>query len=213
MPQQEAPQQTVTVVDYGAGNVGSVMNMLKKIGVPAVRATTVEQLEDAQRLLLPGVGAFDHCMEMLDMSGLRPALCDAALVQKKPVLGICVGFQMMYEGSEEGEKPGLGWLDGQVVHFDRARLSPQQKVPHMGWDNINTVAHPLFFSPDEPRYYFVHSYHVQPVDAKSVIATCDYGYEFCCAAHKENIIGVQFHPEKSHRFGMQLLRNFAGMKV
>lgn len=206
-------EPAVTVVDYGAGNVGSVMNMLKKIGVPALRAQEAAQLKAAKRLILPGVGAFDHCMQKLADSGLRPALEEAALKQKTPLLGICVGFQMMYAGSEEGTQPGLGWLSGKVVRFDASKLKADQKVPHMGWDRISALAHPLFFSPDEPRFYFVHSYHAQPDDPTCTIATCNYGYEFTCAAQKENILGVQFHPEKSHRFGMQLLRNFAGMTI
>lgn len=202
--------ETVTVVDYGAGNVGSVMNMLKKIGVLAIRAQCPEQILSATRLLLPGVGAFDHCMRLLEQSGLKPALEEMVLDKKIPVLGICVGFQMMFSRSEEGALAGLGWMQGEVIGFDRTKLSSLHKIPHMGWDVVQPIhPHALFSGMENPRYYFVHSYHAFLVQPENMLATCNYGYDFCCAAQQSNIIGVQFHPEKSHRYGMQLLKNFA----
>lgn len=205
---------TVTVVDYGAGNIGSVMNMYKRIGVAAVRGRTAQDIASADRLLLPGVGAFDHCIAALKDSGLTESLTHAALTRRIPVLGICVGFQMLFSGSEEGSLPGLGWLDGKVVRFDEQRLGSHDKIPHMGWEEITLQApHPLLTGFEKPRFYFVHSYHAVLLAGTTSIATCHYGYDFCCAASKDNIAGVQFHPEKSHRFGMTLLRNFAAIPV
>jgi len=201
---------TITVVDYGAGNIGSVLNIYKRIGVNAVRGKNPADIDAATHLLLPGVGAFSHCMDALKDSGLISSLSHAALTRRVPLLGICVGFQMLFSGSEEGATPGLGWLDGNVVRFDKRRLGPQDKIPHMGWQDISVqMPHPLFAGFNDARFYFVHSYHVAPQAGTQTLATCHYGYDFCCAAGKENIMGVQFHPEKSHRFGMTLLKNFA----
>lgn len=200
---------SVAVIDYGAGNVGSVLNMLKKVSVPAVRAQTAEDVAAAQRLILPGVGAFDYCMENFERSPLFAAVKDAAAMQK-PLLGICVGFQMLFTRSEEGKRPGLGWIEGEVVRFDASRMNARQKIPHMGWsDVIAEKPAPLFAGMKTPRFYFVHSFHPVPKNPADSIATAEYGYRFCCGVRKGNIMGVQFHPEKSHRFGMQLFRNFS----
>jgi imidazole glycerol-phosphate synthase subunit HisH len=204
-------QSSVAVIDYGAGNIGSVLNIFKKIGVSAFPARTEEELASATHLLLPGVGAFDHCMSELTKSSVLEPFTHAVRVGKKPLLGICVGFQMLFSGSEEGKLPGLGWLEGKVVRFDASRLSPKQKIPHMGWGDIDTAPHPLWKNFDGQRFYFVHSYHPVISGDTRVIATSHYGYDFCCGAAKDNIAGVQFHPEKSHRYGMQLLNNFAQM--
>lgn len=201
----------VTIVDYGAGNIGSVINMFKRIGVNAVRGQSARDIEMAERLLLPGVGAFDHCMGSLNASELLPSLNDAVLKRRIPLLGICVGFQMLFSGSDEGTLPGLGWLPGKVVKFDRQKLGARDKVPHMGWQEITLqTPHPLFAGLEQSRFYFVHSYHAV---SDASLATCHYGYDFCCAASAGNIAGVQFHPEKSHRFGMALLKNFAGFRL
>lgn len=200
---------SIAIVDYGAGNIGSVLNMLKKIGVSARRAATPEAIASAERLILPGVGAFDHCMGSFEASGLKQALEDVAFQAKKPVLGICVGMQMMLEGSAEGQRPGLGWIKGRVVRF--ALNDPSLKIPHMGWSDVTpAIPHPLFDGFDgDARFYFVHSYHPACADKGNVMARADYGMPFECAITNGNIAGVQFHPEKSHRYGMRLLKNFS----
>lgn len=183
--------------------------MLKKIGVNAKRGQSAADIAAAKKLILPGVGAFDHCMEKLQKSGLRPALEQAAHTAHIPVLGICVGFQMLFQRSQEGTLAGLGWIDGEVIRFDSAKLGAHHKIPHMGWSEIRyTARQPLFMDMDKPRFYFVHSYHAIANRPEDSIATCHYGYDFCSAVRKDNMVGVQFHPEKSHRYGMQLLRNF-----
>lgn len=200
----------VTLIDYGVGNTGSVANMFKRIGVPCTQAARAEDILAAKALLLPGVGAFGYCMEQFNASGLRPALEEAVLGNKTPILGICVGFQMLFEHSDEGDAAGLGWLHGKVVRFDSARLEPRQKIPHMGWNYVQVKdPHPLFEGMERPRFYFVHSYHPQVHDTSITIAECDYGYRFPCAVEQGNIRGVQFHPEKSHRYGMRLLQNYS----
>src|SRR5262249_35468265 len=144
-----------------------------------------------------------------EQSSFMPALT-RAFEMKKPMLGICVGFQMLFERSEEGNKPGLGWVRGEVVRFDTTRLTAKQKIPHMGWSDVSAAKDCILFKKMEnPRFYFVHSFHPQPKNAAETVGICDYGYAFCCAVKKDNLIGVQFHPEKSHRFGMQLLKNFS----
>jgi imidazole glycerol-phosphate synthase subunit HisH len=202
-------QSSVAIIDYGAGNIGSVLNIFKKIGVSAIAAKRAEDIVSASHLLLPGVGAFDHCMRELRESPLLAPLAKAVLEDKKPFLGICVGFQMLFSGSEEGTLPGLGWLSGKVVKFDKNRLPPSCKIPHMGWSDVVTTPHPLWQDFEQPRFYFVHSYHPLLEHAAQAIARCHYGYDFCCGAANGNITGVQFHPEKSHRYGMRLLANFA----
>ncbi len=199
----------VAVIDYGAGNIGSVLNMFKKVNVPAQAAATASSIEGASRILLPGVGAFDHCMHAFDTSGLRPAVEHAVHAAKKPLLGICVGQQMLLEGSDEGELPGLGWVRGRVRRFADM---PGRRIPHMGWTEVHSTAqHPLLAGFDEtPTFYFVHSYHPECADPTNIMATADYDGAFTCAVRAGNIAGVQFHPEKSHRYGMKLFTNFAG---
>lgn len=200
----------LAVIDYGAGNIGSVLNMLKKIGVPAVRAKTEADLDAATHLILPGVGSFDYCVQSFNASGMRPAIEQKMRDAHTPLLGICVGFQMLFEGSAEGQEAGLGWLPGQVVKFDQSRMDPHLKVPHMGWNEVTLKRpHTLFEHNATQRFYFVHSYHPVCTNAAHVIGTSHHGYEFCCAAGTGLISGVQFHPEKSHRFGMSLLKRFA----
>ncbi|MDX1975793.1 MAG: imidazole glycerol phosphate synthase subunit HisH [Rickettsiales bacterium] len=204
-------QVNIAIIDYGAGNIGSVLNMYKKVGLKASAARMPDDITAATHVILPGVGAYDYCAKQLMASNLLSAFKQAALEDKKPVLGICVGFQLLFSRSEEGGYPGLAWLKGKVVKFDSDKLSSTQKVPHMGWESISHQGHPLFAGMNDPRFYFVHSYHAQPEQAQDSIATCDYGYRFCAAAAQGNIMGVQFHPEKSHRFGMALLKNFAAI--
>ncbi len=199
----------ITIVDYGMGNLGSMLNMFRRIGAKACIESDPETLSHAEKLVLPGVGAFDAAIQRINaVPGLRDVLDRKALKEQVPVLGVCLGMQLLTCSSEEGKMPGLGWIPG------RARRFPKQeglKVPHMGWN----IARPNAASPltanvgEDPRYYFVHSYYVQADDPKHSIMRTRYGIEFDSAIGKENIFGVQFHPEKSHRFGMHILKNFA----
>lgn len=199
----------ITILDYGVGNLGSVQNMLKKIGCSPRLSAKAEEIESAEKLILPGVGSFAACVGSLKASGLLPALERRVLDRKVPVLGICVGMQMMTRHSAEGSASGLGWLPANTVRFELERSHPDLRVPHMGWNFLRTKPDPLFrdFNGDE-RFYFVHSYYVKCDDPAHEIAQTDFGETYVSAFRKENIWGVQFHPEKSHRFGMALLKNF-----
>lgn len=204
----------IVIVDYRMGNVGSIANMCKKIGVPAVISSRPEDIERAERLILPGVGAFDEGMQNLHASGLLPLLQRRVVEEGTPVLGICLGMQLMTRSSEEGSAAGLGWVPAKTVRF-RAPENPSLKVPHMGWNHARVIrANSLFDGLEEDaRFYFVHSYHVVCDDPAEVLATTSYGVEFPSAFGAGNVFGVQFHPEKSHRFGMRLLSNFARMAI
>ena len=201
----------IRVVDYGVGNIQAFMTMFKRLGIEAARARTADDLADATRLVLPGVGAFDHAMSLLNQSGMRPALEERVLQRQVPVIGICVGMQMLAAGSDEGELAGLNWIPGRVKALADHPKSRDLPMPHMGWNDI--VIQPdnkLFasFEP-EPRFYFLHSYYFDAQDKADVAATADYGFDFDCIVSKGHIHGVQCHPEKSHHFGAQLLKNFA----
>lgn len=199
------------IIDYGAGNIGSIINMLKKIGVPSKLSRRAEDIFNATHLILPGVGAFDHGMSCLEKSKLISPLNQAVFEKNTPILGICLGMQMLFEQSEEGELPGLGWISGSVIRFSKKQMVGANKIPHMGWNSvIPKNASPLFNGlEDEARFYFVHSYHVQCNNEKDIIGQTHYGYPFTSSVNKDNIYGAQFHPEKSHKFGMQLLKNFS----
>jgi glutamine amidotransferase len=198
----------IAIIDYEMGNVSSVANMLKRIGHEAVVTRDADVILSADRLILPGVGAFDKGMQNIKAYGLREVLDEAVLKQRKPVLGICLGMQIMTNSSEEGSEPGLGWVDATSVKF---RFSDQAglKVPHMGWNYVKPVSENTLFSDERSRFYFVHGYYVQCASSADVIATAHYGFDFACAIGRDNVMGVQFHPEKSHRFGMKLLQGFA----
>jgi glutamine amidotransferase len=184
--------------------------MLKKVGVAAAITADADVIAGADKLILPGVGAFDNAVRELGARGLIPVLQEQVVERGKQILGLCLGMQLFTEGSEEGDARGLGWISGRAVRFRPRAESEPLKVPHMGWNTATpTNADPLFAGLDsDARFYFVHSYHVSCGDG-AVIATTNYGGPFASAIRKGNIAGVQFHPEKSHRFGMQLLRNFA----
>jgi glutamine amidotransferase len=197
----------IVVVDYGVGNLSSVSNMLRKAGGDVRVSHDPGEILAADKLLLPGVGHFDHGMKMLNGSGLREAIDRYALELKRPVLGICLGAQILGKGSEEGVTPGLGWID-MVCH--RFEAMPGIRVPHMGWNQIvRRKASPLLDGMrDDARFYFVHSYRMQCADSDDVLATATHGIDFTCAVQRANIFGTQFHPEKSLRHGLALMKAF-----
>ena len=200
----------LAIVNYGVGNLASIFNMFKKIGVQSVIADNPEQIREANKIILPGIGAFDHCMQQFNRSGLRPLVEEMVFDKKTSVLGVCVGCQMLMESSEEGNEPGLGWLKGKVIRFRQDQLPQGYKVPHMAWTDVlpaNNAA--IYRGIAEPRFYFVHSYHILADDRADVTGFSEYGYEFTASVGKDHIQGVQFHPEKSHKFGMQLYSNFS----
>lgn len=199
----------IAIIDYGVGNLGSIKNMLKKIGVrEIVLAITPGDLENADKIILPGVGAFDTGMKLLKKSGMREELDFQVKEKHKPVLGICLGMQMLGKGSEEGDEPGLGYINFNCrkFSFDEVGL----RVPHMGWDYVKNMKDtPLNKNPkDKMRFYFVHSYYAECDNNTDVLFTCDYGISFAAGVNVENVYGVQFHPEKSHNYGKWILKNF-----
>lgn len=199
----------VAVINYGMGNTGSIINMLHKIGEEAVVTDRKDELEEADKIILPGVGAFDHGIENLGEKDLIDVIRKMAIEKKTPFLGICLGMQLLGRKSEEGKEEGLGLIPFQSVRF-RFEESEQFKVPHMGWDIVKFRQEDSILEgfKGEQRFYFVHSYYAVCDKRENVLMTCEYGREFAAAVRKENIYGFQFHPEKSHRFGMQLLENF-----
>ena len=204
----------VVVVDYGMGNLGSIQNMLKRIGVESMISSEEKVIDSAQRLIIPGIGAFDNGMKRLNEFGLIPVLNKKAMQDKIPVLGICLGMQLMTESSEEGIAKGLSWLKGKTIKFKFDGENKKLKIPHMGWNTIEIKkTSPLFEDlPEEKRFYFVHSYHVITEAEPDSLSTTNYGYDFTSMFQYGNLYGVQFHPEKSHKYGMKLLKNFATMK-
>ena len=200
----------IVVIDYGLGNLGSIKNMFKKIGSKAVISSDKSDIEKADKLILPGVGRFDHGMKNLNDLGLIPVLNDKVVKKKTLILGICLGMQLFTNRSEEGYSPGLGWIDAETVRFKFEEKQNHLKVPHMGWNLVKVCQRDALFEEmyPEPRFYFVHSYHVACRNEEEVLTQTFYGYKFVSSVKKENIYGVQFHPEKSHKFGMKLLDSF-----
>jgi glutamine amidotransferase len=200
----------IKIVDYGLGNVAALLNVYKRLNIEAALARSDIELADASKLILPGVGAFDHAMESLDRSGMRSRLEELVLERRIPLLGVCVGMQILAKGSDEGSREGLGWVDGRVRGFASLDL-PHLVLPHMGWNDVHPAEGEALFRSLETRarFYFLHSYLFECGCDESVIARSDYGISFACAIRASNIYGVQFHPEKSHSWGTQLLRNFA----
>jgi len=204
----------ITIVDYGLGNIQAFRNIYHRLGIDVTVGRTADELSKASRLILPGVGAFDWAMSRLNVSGMRERLDELVLQHGIPVLGVCVGMQMMAFTSEEGALPGLGWIGGQVRRFERgsdnAAGSAPLQLPHMGWNSAMAyVDRGLFAGMRESEFYFLHSYYFEPQEKSCALAVTDYADQFVSAVGKGNIYGVQFHPEKSHLAGIKLLKNFA----
>lgn len=200
----------ITIVDYGMGNLGSISNILRYVGEQARVTSDPEAIRQAEKLILPGVGAFDAAMARINDGPIRAALDESVVERKVPVLGICLGMQLLTRGSEEGSTPGLGWIDAETVRFP---AQPGLKVPHMGWNTVEpTGENPLTRSlPEGSRFYFVHSYYVRTRDPAHAMLKAFHGVSFDAGICRDHIFGVQFHPEKSHKFGMNLLRSFASL--
>ena len=201
----------ITIVSYGLGNIGAFANVYKRMNIPVRMATTATELAGAERIILPGVGSFDHAMELLEASGMRETLDDLVVAKKVPVLGVCVGMQILGTGSDEGVREGLGWVPGRVRHFSHVQGNNPLPLPHMGWNDVHPRSgQPLFKGLEtDARFYFLHTYYFECDDSDHVAATASYGPEFGCAVRKANVFGAQFHPEKSHQYGADLLKNFS----
>lgn len=200
----------LVIVDYGVGNLSSIQNMIKRGGNHSLITGNALSIASATKILLPGMGHFDNCMIKLKESGLLPVIEKRVLNEKVPLLGICVGLQMLMNSSEEGEEQGLGWIKGKTVKFDTDHMvTGKFKIPNMGWLDVQLEKPSNLFSGlEKSRFYFAHSYHVLVDNKSEILVKSEYGYNFTAGIESENILGVQFHPEKSHRFGMQLLKNF-----
>jgi imidazole glycerol-phosphate synthase subunit HisH len=202
----------IVIVDYGLGNLRSIENMLRRAGAASTISSDPGAIAGAGKLILPGVGHFKFGMDRLRESGLIEPLNRRVVDDRTPVLGICLGGQLIGRHSAEGDAEGLGWIPMDTVAFDRSRLGAADRVPHMGWAETRHTAHPLFAGVQEPaRFYYVHSFHMSCDDPADAICTATHGYEFVSGVARGNVMGVQFHPEKSHVFGMQILKNFAAM--
>jgi len=200
----------IIIIDYDMGNVGSIFNMLKKIGLSAKISSNHNDILLSDKLILPGVGAFDKGMLNLEKADIISLLNEKVMIRRTPILGICLGMQLFTRTSEEGNLPGLGWIDADTKKFQFNYSEKQYRIPHMGWNTVTFRKNNFLFDGfvEEPRFYFVHSYHVSCDNEDLSIAKTLYGYEFTSAIQRDNIFGVQFHPEKSHKFGMKLLINF-----
>ena len=200
----------ITIVDYNTGNLGSIKNMLSYLGIESKITNKKEDIERAEKLILPGVGHFDYGMQQLQKINLISTLNKKVLEEKIPILGICLGVQLFMQMSEEGVKSGLGWIQGKAVLFNKSNFTSSQKLPNMGWAEVTNCNESKLLNnmPSEPRFYFAHSYHLELENKNDCVLTSKYGYEFAAAIEHENILGVQFHPEKSHKYGMKLLENF-----
>jgi glutamine amidotransferase len=203
----------ITIIDYGVGNINAFVNVYKRADVPTKVARTAAELEGAEKLILPGVGAFDHAMGQLQNSGMRDKLDELVLEKKVPVIGICVGMQMMGNSSDEGELDGLSWINGIVKKFDETKIKQITKLPHMGWNDVVPKTGTQLFDglENDSIFYFLHSFYFHCNNEQDVIATSDYGEKFTCAINHKNMYGIQFHPEKSHHYGEKLLLNFANL--
>jgi glutamine amidotransferase len=203
----------ISIINYGMGNIGSIVNMYKKIGIKTNVVSTADEIARSTKILLPGVGSFDAAMSKINEMGIKEILDSKALIEQIPILGICLGMQLLTDKSDEGKLPGLGWIKAKTLSFKTAVDTAIFKVPHMGWSEANlnrpSALTNNFFELEELRFYFVHSYYVKCEKDENSILKTNYGIEFDSAIQSQNIYGAQFHPEKSHKFGMKLLENFA----
>jgi glutamine amidotransferase len=202
----------IKIVDYGLGNILAFQNVFKRLNLPAGIAKTAADVTDATKLVLPGVGAFDQAMQLLDDSGMREALDECVIARGVPVLGVCVGMQILADSSEEGQAAGLGWIRGCVKGFRSLRCD-DLLIPHMGWNDVTPATQSGLFGQlgTAPRFYFLHSFYFECAEKQHIAAVTSYGLDFASAVHRDNIYGVQFHPEKSHQFGARLLQSFAAL--
>jgi glutamine amidotransferase len=205
----------IAIIDYGMGNLGSIYNMLKKIGQESIITNDHKIISKVDKKILPGVGAFDTAVENLERLGLISLLNKIVIEGEKPILGICLGMQLFSKSSEEGTLPGLGWVNAETIRFRFNAENVNLRIPHMGWNRVTPKQdHPIFKEmPVDSRFYFVHSYHVYCNDESNILATAEYGITFNAAIIHKNIIGTQFHPEKSHKFGIKILKNFVDMHL
>lgn len=200
----------ISIIDYGCGNIKAIKNVFHSLNVPVLIANKKEQIEESSKLILPGVGAFDHVMKSFNSSGFREIVERKVLEDKTPILGICSGMQILGDSSEEGNEKGLSWIPGNIILFDKDQIPFETKYPHMGWNKVISNNESLFKGIDDgARFYFVHSYYFSESDSKNAISKTSYGVTFTSAIAKNNIYGVQFHPEKSHDNGIKLLNNFS----
>jgi glutamine amidotransferase len=201
----------ITLIDYGVGNIFAFQNVYKRLNIPTRIAKTAADLKNSEKLILPGVGAFDFAMEQLNASGMRQILDELVLDKKVPIIGICVGMQMMGNRSDEGSAEGLKWIDADIIKFDESLIQQRTKLPHMGWNDVSPLSgHPLFNGLEQDSiFYFLHSYYSNCNNKEDIIAVSDYGISFASAVNSNNVYGIQFHPEKSHQYGEKLLNNFA----
>lgn len=203
----------ITIIDYGVGNIFAFQNVYKRLDIPTKIAKTSQDLLDAKKLILPGVGSFDYAMNQLNNSGMREKLDELVIEEKVPIIGICVGMQMMGNRSDEGKLEGLKWIDSEILKFDENLIQQRTKLPHMGWNDVTPVInHPLFNGLEKGAiFYFLHSFYFKCNNPTESIAISDYGISFSSAVNRDNIYGIQFHPEKSHQYGEKLLHNFANL--
>jgi glutamine amidotransferase len=201
----------ITIIDYGSGNIKAIANIYEKLKVGFTIASTPEQVVGAKKIFLPGVGAFDETISKLDSTGFRKVLDKEVLENKVPIMGICVGMQILAESSEEGTCKGLGYIKGKVKKIDSSMLKQKPKLPHLGWNSIEIIKENKLLQNIDPLFgfYFLHSFYFECEDQNDVLATTFYGSTFASAVQRENVFGIQFHPEKSHRNGVNLLHNFA----
>ena len=200
----------ITIINYGMGNLGSINNMFKKIGVKSIITSDIDEIKKSKKIVLPGVGSFDVAMEKINNLGIRKVLDKKVLIDKTPILGICLGMQLLTNSSEEGVKSGLGWINGKAINF-KNKIDKKLKIPHMGWNSVKIVNKSPFVNDcsDMDRYYFVHSYFVKVKNNSNSLMKTNYGIDFDSAIVKNNIYGTQFHPEKSHKYGIKLFKNFS----